>query len=1693
MSIEPEMRQRLLELVYDLLSEDEAAQLRQQIESDPELARAYEEAQATSRLMGEAARVQSPRLELKRPEPEKAEGARTAPAPDVSRSKAAVRAEGAAAGSRGGWAQWTVSIAAGILLMLSLGGYLYHRNQLAAIAGEHLRLVVNGPSTLQAGLDNRFTVTTSTVTGVPVAKAQVELALYTPQQKRLVSWKDETDEEGRLEVIVPADLELPDRAELKVVATSGGKRQEVDARLGIETVRHAAHLSLDRPLYQPGDTVFYRSLTLTRFGLAVDRPLTVQFEILDPGGAAVPDSRAEGETTRGVGSGAFAIPEGLRGGEYTLVARSPEGLFPEEKRTFFIRRYRAPRLKKELEFARDSYAPGETVVADFSAERAEGGPAAGARLTIVAEVDGEVAHRQNAAASQSGTYRVEFKLPEKIGQGDGLLRVAVDDGGTLETIVKRVPINLGTLEVKFYPEGGDLVAGLENRVYFAARDPAGEPVHVRGEVVNSAGNSLGTIETYHEGMGTFTFRPSPDERYRLRITSPAGVTNEPELPKPSRGQKIALTTGLGVFEAEKPLEFNVQAAKAGMPLVAAATCRGVPVGQQWFTTITGKEGEPGANPVTIPLPPEVGGVVRLTIYDYSTSPPVPLAERLVYRRPARRLKVHVAGHSERYAPGQTANLALVVTDEENRPVPATLGVAVADDSVLNLADDDTASMRTHFLLTTEVEKPEDLEDADFYLSDDPKAPVALDMLLGTQGWRRFVERTLEELKKEKGDAEDEQLDRLVALGGVAKPPAMFDNLGQIDATYREAVAKIQADRTHEWNTLVVVSLLGAMGLVLFVALSALMNVARGMRVWLPALGAAAACLVMGGILMNPESLKPGKHGAVAFARFEVPPPDMTETAPEDAQWGMLEGAMPVADAAVQAPMPPGALLPPMAGAAAAMPEKAEQKDKAAEVAGLALARRLVPADRLDGLRMEFRRGAEAAKKFDGKARQRGRGERALDEDLAKRRFVVREYAHQYTRPEGTPPGVRTDFAETLYWHPMLVADEDGRAEIRFDLPDSTTTFRVMADAHGDGGRIGSGSGELVCRIPFNLQPKLPLEVTAGDRIDLPVAVVNDTNRELPVELILEHDKLLQLEGSAKQQLRLAPEKRHRAHFALEVVGQKGQSKLTLRGLAGPLGDEVRKELRVVPPGFPKSLSYSGKLEGEQEVVVDLPEQWVPGSLEVALNVFPSTLADLQKGMDGILREPTGCFEQASTANYPNVLAAQYMDEHDVANPEITRRARDLMKKGYTKLAGYESPKKKGYEWFGGDPGHEALTAYGLMEFRDMAKVYEVDPEMLKRTGEWLLERRDGKGGFQRNPKALDSFGAAPQDITDAYITWALTESGQQGIETEVKHAVALGEKSDDPYLVALAASSAISAGQKDQGKKLLDKLAKSQAEDGHLDAKTTSITRSGGRSLSVETTALAALAWLKLPEYSAQANKAVEWITKSRQGSGGFGSTQATILALKALVEHTKANRRTVNDGKLIVKRDDAVVGQRDFSAGQQETILLEGLEAKLASGENKLTITLTGNNKLPYALDVSYRSSKPASDRDCPVRLSTSLARQKVAAGETVALKAELVNTTDKGQPMTVAILGLPAGLEARPDQLKELKKAGTIDYFETGAREVICYWRSLAPGRKVDLKLDLVAEIPGRYTGPASRAYLYYTAEQKQWADPLAVEITH
>src|SRR5262245_41943646 len=266
--------------------------------------------------------------------------------------------------------------------------------------------------------------------------------------------------------------------------------------------------------------------------------------------------------------------------------------------------------------------------------------------------------------------------------------------------------------------------------------------------------------------------------------------------------------------------------------------------------------------------------------------------------------------------------------------------------------------------------------------------------------------------------------------------------------------------------------------------------------------------------------------------------------------------------------------------------------------------------------------------------------------------------------------------------------------------------------------------------------------------------------------------------------------------------------------------------------------------GSKSLEFTLPNEIVRGSVASNVTVYPTPLASMTDALQSLLQEPYGCFEQTSSTSYPMVMAQQYFLTHTGIDPAMIEKARGLLESSYKRLTGFES-RTKGYEWFGADPGHEALTAYGLMQFTDMAQVRNVDKEMLDRTRAWLLSRRDGNGGFKVNPKALDSFGRAPEGTTNAYIVWALTEAGEKGLDKEIASIKTAAGSTDDSYVIALAANVLHAAGDNTGARQLMEKLAKKQDSAGAVAGAVTSITRSDGNALAIETTALSALAWMQ--------------------------------------------------------------------------------------------------------------------------------------------------------------------------------------------------------------------------------------------------------
>jgi hypothetical protein len=166
-------------------------------------------------------------------------------------------------------------------------------------------------------------------------------------------------------------------------------------------------------------------------------------------------------------------------------------------------------------------------------------------------------------------------------------------------------------------------------------------------------------------------------------------------------------------------------------------------------------------------------------------------------------------------------------------------------------------------------------------------------------------------------------------------------------------------------------------------------------------------------------------------------------------------------------------------------------------------------------------------------------------------------------------------------------------------------------------------------------------------------------------------------------------------------------------------------------------------------------------------------------------------------------------------------------------------------------------------------------------------------------------------------------------------------------------------------------------------------------------------------------------------------------------------------------------------------------LAQHLKPGKNVIEIALESTEPLPYSARIEWGSKLPASDPATAVRLATHLARPTIKLGETAHVDVEVRNATDHGIPMTLARVGLPGGLTFQTWQLQELRDKHLIDFYETRPREVILYFRSLGPGAVKSVPLELMATVPGTFTSPASRAYLYYTNERKHWIAPSTVTI--
>lgn len=233
--------------------------------------------------------------------------------------------------------------------------------------------------------------------------------------------------------------------------------------------------------------------------------------------------------------------------------------------------------------------------------------------------------------------------------------------------------------------------------------------------------------------------------------------------------------------------------------------------------------------------------------------------------------------------------------------------------------------------------------------------------------------------------------------------------------------------------------------------------------------------------------------------------------------------------------------------------------------------------------------------------------------------------------------VRRDFQQTAYFNPNLVTDQDGRARVKFKLPESLTRFRLMAVAVGRGEQYGFGSNDVTISKRLMLRPALPRFLRVGDRVQ--AGVVVNGKRFGPADVTVRAAaKGLELDGPREQRIRLPADGTAEVRFAFRAT-TAGRATLSFEARGGAERDAVAVERVVSAPTVLEATSVSGSTtDAVGERLGDLRGlRRDVGGLE--LSVAPTALVGLESALEALGEYPYGCTEQLASRLVPWIVRA----------------------------------------------------------------------------------------------------------------------------------------------------------------------------------------------------------------------------------------------------------------------------------------------------------------------------------------------------------------------------------------------------------------------------------------------------------------------
>jgi hypothetical protein len=349
--------------------------------------------------------------------------------------------------------------------------------------------------------------------------------------------------------------------------------------------------------------------------------------------------------------------------------------------------------------------------------------------------------RQNAVlqtkiAMKDGTGNGSFYIPVNLATGNFVLRAYTSwmkNFGADYYFSKKISIInplkspeseykavAAAYDVQFFPEGGNLVAGLSSTVGIKAADQWGKSVSFKGAILNAKNDTLVRFTPLKFGIGHFSFKPESGVAYHA-VMNIDGKIVQKELPAINPNGYV-----MGLKDNGTQITVNVSTNVASQNIYLFAQTRNV-IKQVLSAKVNG-----GVATFTLDKSKLGEGISQLTVFNADKKP---VCERLYFKRPTKNMTIDASSSAAMYTTRKKVDVAIGTRDNGGKPVAANLSMAVY--KLDSLQVDHQENIMSYLWLRADLKG--NIEQPNYYFKNTGAGvDEALDNLMITQGWRSFA-------------------------------------------------------------------------------------------------------------------------------------------------------------------------------------------------------------------------------------------------------------------------------------------------------------------------------------------------------------------------------------------------------------------------------------------------------------------------------------------------------------------------------------------------------------------------------------------------------------------------------------------------------------------------------------------------------------------------------------------------------------------------------------------------------------------------------------------------------------------------------------------------------------------------------------------------------------------------------------------